>query len=326
MKTIIVFISTLSILLFTACTRKNRVQKSKLIIFHAGSLSVPFKKMEEEFELKHPDVDILREPAGSTKCARKIIDLKKPCDIMASADYRIIDDLLIAEYAGWNILFANNQMVLCYTPESKYAGTIDTHNWYNILMKKDTVWGHADPDIDPCGYRALFVLQLAESYYKQPGLYKKLLQARREKSIRPKSVELISLMETGNMDYAWEYLSIAIQHGLKYITLPERINLGNPEFDNQYKNASVQITGKEPGTKMNISGQSITYGITLVRNAPNKKTAIEFLKYMLDPDGGLKILKESGQPPLIPVRVKTEKIKKILPDPLQKMVQVMKHL
>jgi molybdate/tungstate transport system substrate-binding protein len=101
----------------------------KVVIFHAGSLSVPLKAMEKNFEAKYPKVDVLREAAGSQACARKITDLHKPCDIMASADYSVIDKLLIPKYADWNVRFATNQMVLCYTDKSKFADKVNADNW-----------------------------------------------------------------------------------------------------------------------------------------------------------------------------------------------------
>ena len=55
------------------------------------------------------------------------------------------------------------------------------------------------------------------------------------------------MLKTGNMDYAWEYLSVAIQHELKYLTLDDHINLGNYQFDDFYKQAQVKVTGKKPG-------------------------------------------------------------------------------
>ena len=294
----------------------------KLTMFHAGSLSVPLAAMEKAFEAKYPGVDLQREPAGSQKCARKITDVGKPCDIMASADYKVIDKLLIPGYADWNIRFATNQLVLCYTDKSAYADKVNVDNWYEILQKKDVVWGHSDPNLDPCGYRSLMVIQLAEKALKKPGLYKKLLANRPKENVRPKSVELISLLQTGNMDYAWEYLSVAVQHGLKYIVLPDEINLGNYKYDNVYKQAFVEVTGKKPGTHMIIKGKSCTYGVTMIKEAPNPEAAMAFLEYMLDPKGGLKILKEMGQPPFIPCRVPTAEMKKALPEALQKLVEV----
>ena len=303
-------------------TAKDQQLSGTLTMFHAGSLSVPLAAMEKAFESKYPGVDLQREAAGSQKCARKISDLGKPCDIMASADYKVIDKLLIPKYADWNVRFATNQLVLCYTDKSAYADTVNADNWYEILQKKDVVWGHSDPNLDPCGYRSLMVIQLAEKKLNKPGLYKKLIANRPKENIRPKSVELISLLQTGNMDYAWEYLSVAVQHGLKYIVLPDEINLGNYKYDDVYKNAFVEVTGKKPGTKMIIRGKSCTYGVTLIKNAPNRAAAIAFLEYMLDPEGGLRILKDMGQPPFVPCRVPTLKMKKTLPAELQKLVEV----
>jgi molybdate/tungstate transport system substrate-binding protein len=294
----------------------------KLTMFHAGSLSVPFATMEKAFESTNPKVDLQREAGGSQACARKITDLKKPCDIMASADYKVIDKLLIPNYADWNIRFATNQLVLCYTDKSKYAGEVNAKNWYEVLQRKGVIWGHSDPNLDPCGYRALMVLQLAEKYYKKPGLYDKAVSNRPKENIRPKSVELVSLLQTGNMDYAWEYLSVAVQHGLKYILLPDEINLGNYQHDKFYSQAVVKVTGKQPGTFMDMKGGSVTYGITMIKDAPNREAAIAFLKYMLDPQGGLKVLKDQGQPPFIPCRVPTDKMKALIPVELQGLVEV----
>jgi molybdate/tungstate transport system substrate-binding protein len=294
----------------------------RLIIFHAGSLAVPFDAMEKEFEAKYPQVDVLREAGGSTKMARLISEVGKTADIMASADYAVIDKTLIPDHASFNIRFASNQLVLCYTDKSKHADEVNADNWYEILQRKGVIWGHSDPNLDPCGYRSLMVLQLAEKFYQKPGLYEKLLANRPEANVRPKSVELVSLLQTGDMDYAWEYRSVAVQHGLKYIVLDDHINLGSYQMDDYYKQAKVEVTGNKPGTFITRTGQSCTYGVTMIDAAPNKPAAEAFLAYLLDPDGGLKILKEMGQPPFIPAQVPTEAMKQKLPASLQPLVEV----
>ncbi len=295
---------------------------AQVIIFHAGSLTVPFEKIENTFEVNHPDIDILREAGGSTKMARLISEVGKTADIMASADFEVINKTLIPDYATLNIRFATNQLVLAYTPNSRYADQVNADNWYDILMRDKVEWGHSDPNLDPCGYRSLMVMQLAEKYYSQPGLYQKLIESRQTKNIRPKSVELVSLLKTGNMDYAWEYLSVAVQHNLKYVELSDHINLGNYQFDEFYKLAEVKVTGDKPGTWTTRTGKSCTYGVTLLKDAPNREAAITFLDYLLDPDGGLKTLKEMGQPPFIPPRVPSEEMKNALPECLQNRVTV----
>ena len=291
-------------------------------IFHAGSLTVPMAAIEKAFEEKYPAVDVQREPSGSSKAARKISDLGKPCDIMAAADYKVIDKLLRPDYTDNNIRFASNRMVLCYTDQSRFADTINATNWIDILQKPDVVWGHSSPDLDPCGYRTLMVLQLAEKYYHQPELYKKIIANRPARNVRPKAVELISLLQTGNMDYAWEYRSVAVQHHLKFVEMPDEINLGNYKFDHDYAKATVAVSGKTPGTTMTMTGKSITYGVTLLKDAPNREAATAFLSFMLDANGGLKILKEMGQPPFIPPRVDSPEMQAALPKQIQPLVTV----
>jgi len=296
--------------------------KGKVVIFHAGSLALPLYKMEKAFEAAHPGVDIVREAAGSRTCARKIVDLKRPCDIMISADDSVIDRFLIPTYADFNIRFASNQMVLCYTDKSSYHDKITSNNWYKVLQDKKVIWGQADPNADPCGYRALMVMQLAERYYRVKGLYKALLTNRPLKNIRPKSVELIVLLKTGDMDYAWEYLSVAVQHQLKFVQLPDEINLGNTDDNDFYKQAMVEISGKRPGEKVKKTGKAITYGVTILKNAKNRQGAIAFLTYLLDTKGGVRILKEMGQPPIFPARVKSASMREKIPVELRKWVVV----
>lgn len=296
--------------------------KNKLSIFHAGSLTVPFAKIEKDFETKYPDIDVQREAGGSTKMARMISEVGKPADIMASADYKVIDNNLIPKFANFNIRFATNQLVLCYTDQSKYSDKINKDNWYEILQKKGVNWGHSDPNLDPCGYRSLMVLQLAETFYNIDGLYQKIVDNRPKKNIRAKAVELVNLLKTGNMDYAWEYLSVAIQHDLKFIKMDEHINLGNYQYDDFYKQATVKVTGKKPGTWITKKGQSCTYGITMIKDAPNPEAAKLFLAFLLSPDHGLKTLKIMGQPPFIPCRVPTQKMADSIPSDFVSFVQV----
>jgi len=283
--------------------------KEKIVIFHAGSLSVPFVEIEKAFEKKYPMYDVVREVAGSRACARKIIDIKKPADIMASADYKVIDNLLIPNYAKFNIHFATNEMVIAYTTKSKYANKINQDNWTDILLKKGVKVGHSNPNLDPCGYRSMLVTKLAEIYYKKPGFFKKLFgygdsytNAEEKKSkviIRPKETDLLGLLEAGVYDYIYIYKSVAIQHGLKFITIPEQISLKSKKYADFYKQVFFKITGKKPGTWIVKKGVPMIYGITIVQsksnNLPrNRDGAVKFVKFLLSKEGQ-KIMKKNGQ-------------------------------
>jgi len=270
-----------------------------LIIFHAGSLAIPFKQISRAFTDKYPQVRIYREAAGSRTCARKITDLKKPCDVMASADYTVIDNLLIPDYADWNISFATNEMVIMYRRDSAYASEINDRNWHEILLRRNVAYGHSDPNADPCGYRSQLVWQLAEKYYRRPGLYQKLQQNCPPKNVRPKETDLIALLEAGELDYLFIYRSVAQQHKMPFVELPAQISLKSAQYAAFYRQASIQITGKKPGQFITKTGKPMVYGITALRKAPNAETALAFVQFVVGPEGR-GIMQQNGQPPIAP--------------------------
>ena len=294
----------------------------QLVIYHAGSLSVPFAQIEKEFENRYPGIDVVRKSGGSTKMARLISERGERADIMGSADFKVIDKNLIPAHAAWNIRFATNQLVLCYTDKSRYAGEISAENWYRILGRRGVQWGHSDPNLDPCGYRSLMVLQLAEIHYGHKGLAAELIANRPQENVRRKAVELVAMLKRGELDYGWEYLSVAVQHDLKYIKLPDRVNLGNYRYDDFYSQAAVKVTGKKPGTWITRKGKSCTYGITMTNSGPNPEAAALFLSYLLNPELGLQVLQDLGQPPFVPGRVSSAREKARLPPAVAQWVEV----
>lgn len=280
---------------FTSPLRAD--EGKKLIIFHAGSLSIPFMEMAKAFTAQNPGLEVIREAAGSRTCARKITDLGRPCDVMASADYTVIENLLIPDHASWNISFVTNEMAIMYRPDSKYAGEINGENWYRILLRKGVEYGHSDPNADPCGYRSQLVWQLADKYYKVPGLYEKLKADCPAKNVRPKETDLIALLEAGQIDYLFIYRSVCMQHKMPFVKLPDQINLGSSRFADFYKQASTRITGKTPGSFIKKTGKPMVYGITIPKNAPHRDTAIEFISFLLSAEGR-EIMQRNGQAPL----------------------------
>lgn len=287
----------IAILLLTACG--SQIDSNQLIIFHAGSLSVPMKEVVKAFKQENPDIKILTESAGSRACARKITDLKRDCDIMASADYSVIDQMLISSYTDWNVKFASNKMCIVFTDKSRYADRIDSCNWFDILMKDDVAFGRSDPNSDPCGYRTVLVARLADIYYNNPTISKKLL-AKDQKYIRPKETDLLALLETNTLDYVFIYRSVAVQHHLKFIELPAKINLENPGFAEYYKQVSVEISGKKLGEKIVKTGEPMIYGVTVLNNAPNKENALKFTDFLLSTKG-MNIMEKNGQPSIVPM-------------------------
>ena len=290
---LIILVTAIIIVLAGGCGKERPPRSEKeLIIFHAGSLSIPFRDISAAFNELHPDVIIKAEAAGSRTCARKISDLKKQCDIMASADYKVIANLLMGEYADFNIHFATNEMAIAYTEKSRFAEQITADNWHEILLKENVAIGRADPDLDPCGYRTVMAFQLAQKHYNIPGLAEKLTA--KNKYIRPKETDLLALLEAGEIDYVFIYRSVASQHGLKILLLDDRINLKSPDMKDFYNTAKVDVSGKKPGEFITRTGEAMIYGVTICKDAPNPKVAADYVAFLLSPKGQA-IIERNGQ-------------------------------
>ena len=287
------------VLLFAAVSVQSYAAEleGKLAVFHAGSLSVPFKKMAVEFNKLHPQVKILLEAAGSRTCARKISDLGRSCDVMASADYTVIDQLLIPDHADWNIKFAANEMAIVYHKSSRRAAEINANNWPEILLDKTVAFGRSDPNADPCGYRAVLTMKLTGIHRQNSALSEALLK-KNLNCIRPKETDLLALLECNEIDYIFLYRSVAQQHGLDYLLLPDEINLKKTEFADFYKQATVQISGKKPSEKITKTGAPMVYGITIPKSAGNRSAALAFVDFVLSPKGR-GIMEVCGQPSVV---------------------------
>ena len=268
-----------------------------LVIFHAGSLAMPFKQISAAFTAKHPGVRILAESAGSRACARKISDLDRPCDVMASADYKVVTNLLMPSHAAFNIRFATNEMAIVFADNSKYADKISAENWPEILLAEDVSFGRSDPDVDPCGYRTLMVFQLAEKAFGQPGLAE--LLAAKDRYIRPKETDLLALLEAGEIDYLFIYRSVGRQHGLKLLLLPDEVNLKSAKLAPLYRKSAVKVTGKKLGEFITRTGEAMVYSVTVPVDAPNRAAAEAYVAFLLSP-AGQKIMSANDQPVISP--------------------------
>jgi molybdate/tungstate transport system substrate-binding protein len=273
----------------------QEVVEGPLLVFNAGSLAKPFGDLLKAFKDAHPDVVSAQENSGSLEAARKLTDLGKIPDVIGVADYGVIAQLLIPRHATWYATFARNAMVLIYSDQSIGAKEINPQNWWQVLLRPGIRAGHSDPALDPNGYRALMVFQLAERFYRQPGLAGKLERAFPPRYMRPKEADLTALIQAGELDYSWSYASLARTAGLRYVDLPDEIDLSNPKLADQYAQASVRVPSEHRSGRDSVEfrGEPIVYALTIPTKAPHPHTAEAFVRFVFSPEGKA-IIKQNG--------------------------------
>ena len=110
--------------------------------------------------------------------------------------------------------------------------------------------------LDAAGYRSIMVSLLADRYYQNTSLFPILIGSHftpslviqekggiatirlpevlrpsdRKLVIRDGSIFVLSHLEAGGIDYAFEYRSVAEGHDLRWVSLPPEIDLSSPDY------------------------------------------------------------------------------------------------
>jgi molybdate/tungstate transport system substrate-binding protein len=317
----------------SACATPASTSNSKLVVFEAGSLMVPFAQIEKEFETANPDIDVEIQAHGSIQVIRHVTELGEEVDLVAIADYSLIPMLMYQTpmsngqpYADWYIKPATNQLVLAFSENSKYADEINADNWYEIISRPDVKIGLSDPRMDAVGYRTLIVTRLAESYYGAADLLRnaigkyftipitshsemgetlitvpEMLEPSDSRlCLRGASMQLIALLQSNDIDYTFEYQSVVAQQNLHYLELPSAVNLGDKAFAENYQKVRVKLDFRRFKSVIpEFEGLPIAYGLTIPKNAEHQQEAVKFIQFLLSPDGQ-RIFNECYHPPLAP--------------------------
>ena len=254
-----------------------------VVVFHAGSLSPLIQETFHRFRQNHPGVVLQSEASGSLDAIRKITELNKPSDLVAVADYRLIER--ISQVPRYHI-FLGNELVLATAKKELLPGPPDNkvweEHWSEKISSGEYTYGISDPDRDPAGYYAHLAWKLAEIHYDRPGLYQRFLDSLDERWLRPRSSELVALLQSNALDFAFLYKSTALQNNLEFLTLPAEVSLAEDAYRDLYSRVSLQVTAEQPGSTVEITGAPIRYGIA--QTNPDNPWAARLLDFFLSPE------------------------------------------
>jgi len=234
------------------------------------------------------------EAQGSLGAARMIHDHLRSPDVFISADPSVNENVLMGSKNGelvtWFLTLASSQLVLAYSPNSKFAEKFEAAAagavpWYEVLKTPGLRFGRGDPRTDPKGYRTLFLFELAGKHYKLPELPALLGDPINPEQVFPE-VALLARVQSGQSDAGIFYKHEVVAHKLPFVTLPAEINLSDPKFSAFYAQASYTTPSGE-----HVSGAPILFTITIPRAVGHKESAVAFVRFLLSSND---LLKEFG--------------------------------
>jgi molybdate/tungstate transport system substrate-binding protein len=219
---------------------------------------------------------------GSDALANLIVGGSIAPDVFIPVTPRPMLTVLKSGKASQAVPIARTEMVIAYSPKSKYAaefagagaGKRGAMPWWQILQLNDVRFGRTDPAVDPQGRNIIFTLQLAEAYYKQPGLAEKVLG----QTINPAQIfsepTVEARLQSGELDAASAYKIQPGPFNLPYVRLPQEINLGNDAMHDQYAKTSLELSGKT------FRPEPLVYYAAVLDGAAHKDKAAAFVGWL----------------------------------------------
>jgi molybdate/tungstate transport system substrate-binding protein len=188
---------------------------------------------------------------GSDALAKLIVAGSISADVFVPVTPGPMLTVLKAGKASVGTPVARTEMVIAYSPKSKYARQFadaaarkrGAMPWWQVLQQRDIRFGRTDPTVDPQGRNIIFTLQLAEAYYKQPGLAQRILG----QTINPAQIfsepTVEARLQSGELDAAAAYKIQPGPFNLPFVTLPPEINLGSDALRDRYGQQSLEVGG-----------------------------------------------------------------------------------
>ncbi len=261
-----------------------------LAVAYAGSMGALMDKALGPAIARQAHVQYQGQGAGAFGLAHLIASRQINPDVFVSITPGPIDVLRKAGLIDTAVPVASTQMVIAYSPKSKYAQDFEAAAagktpWYAVLEKPGVKFGRTDAATDPQGRNIVFTMLLAETYYKQPGLADKILGGVDNHAQIFTEPSLLSRLESGQLDATSGYLSAVISHKLPYVKLPAEINLSDPAQIKEWY-GTVHFSIKLPNGKTDkLSTQPLVFYAAVLKNAPNPAAGEAFVQLMTSAQG-----------------------------------------
>ncbi|NUB91924.1 extracellular solute-binding protein [Haloterrigena sp. SYSU A558-1] len=245
-------------------------------VLSAGSLAVALEETVGPAFESETGRSYQGEYHGSTVVMRMIEERTKHPDVIVSADAELLRDRLYPDRTDWDVEFAANEVGIAYDPDTALGGRLAAGEpWYEVVADAGADdLAISDPDLDPLGYRAVQLFELAERRHDLEGFRETMLDTA---SREPDESKLLTGVEAGSRACAVVYRNMAVDHELPFRELPDAYNFGDPAHAETY--ATATYTTDEGYA---ARGRPAVYNATVRDDADNPDAGREFVSFLLE--------------------------------------------
>src|SRR5436305_13171706 len=229
--------------------RLSAGELSVLDVAYAGSMGSLMEGTLKTAAAQALKLDLHGRAQGSNALAQLIVGGSIRPDVFISITPSRMLTVLRAAKAESAVTIARTEMVIAYSPKSKFAEKFaiaaeGKANCWEILQQPGLRFGRTDPVTDPQGRNIIFTLMLAEKLLRRPGLAAKILGP----TINPEQIFTESTvqarLQSGELDAASAYKIQPAPFHLPYIALSAEMNLSGEHVHADHPEISLTVTGK----------------------------------------------------------------------------------
>jgi molybdate/tungstate transport system substrate-binding protein len=304
----------------TASTVTTSCTATPLLLYVSDAYPLELQDLVSNFTASTCIPAVMAQDQGSTADAA-LIAAGDPASAFLSISKGAIESAdLGAEYPGWAVSFASDEMALAYTSASTtssaaqavitaYTAASSSNSssaWYtffNELTNGSVKVGIGNPDLDPAGFRAWMTLQLAGIEYGNNGAGGSSYQQEFVNNVVTNSVEvngssaaaLIPALATAQINFLFIYKSDVASNGMSLMQLPNPVNLGIATDNTFYSQATYNTSG---GLE---TGAAIALWLSVPKDSINPTGSVDFVIYTIE--NYQTVLASFGLSPISPARL-----------------------
>jgi len=239
-------------------------------------------------------LDVTRQ--SSVLLANRIASGELTPDVYISSDANVMELIMGPannDRARWYLPILGSRTVIMHGTQSHFNNDIEAVRagklpWYELMQRPGLVLKRPNPTIDAGGYRAIFVFDLAERFYKLSGLKQRFLGEDNNESQYFDRTKDFPLIRDGSIDAFLTFVTNPLVEGLPFLDLPEEIDQSNPSMQDWYATASY--TNPRGQT---FRGAYAAYAVTIPVAALNPTAAEAFVRLLLS-EKGMTIFERAG--------------------------------
>jgi len=245
-----------------------------LEVAYAGSMTSVMEGPIKRAAAAELGFDLQGRAQGASGLAQLIAGGSIRPDVFISITASPIDTVLKAGKIREAVPIARTEMVIAYSPKSRFAAQFASKPWWRVLQEPGVRFGRTDPVTDPQGRNIIFVVQLAAAYCHQPDLARRIVGP----DVNPQQIftepSIQARLQSGELDAASAYKVQPVAFGLPYISLPDELNLGDRARAAEYARASLTLNGRT------YHPEPLVYYAAVLNGAAHHPEAVRFVEWL----------------------------------------------